>query len=44
MYIDILADIVDKYNNRYHNTIKMKPLDTSSTYIDFNKENNKKRS
>ena len=42
MYIDKLDDIVSNYNNTYHSTIKMKPVDVkSSTYIDFNKENNK---
>ena len=41
MYIDKLHDIINKYNNTYHNTTKMKPLDVKSTYIDFNKENNK---
>ena len=42
MYIDKLADIVNKYNNTYHRTIKIKPVDVkSSTYIDFNKENYK---
>ena len=41
MYIDKLADIVNKYNNTY-STIKTKPLDVkSNTYIDFNKKNNK---
>ena len=40
VYIDKLADIVNKYNNTYHSTIKMKRADVkSSTYIDFNKEN-----
>ena len=42
MYIDKLDDIVNKYNSTYHRTIKMKPVNVkSSTYIDFNKENNK---
>ena len=42
VYIDTLADIVNKNKNKYHRTIKMKPVDVnSSTYIDFNKENNK---
>ena len=42
MYIDNLADIANKHNNTYHSTIKMKTLDVkSSTYIDFNKANNK---
>ena len=45
VYIDKLANIVNKYNNRYHSTIKMKPDDVkSSIYIDFNKENNKEDS
>ena len=36
VYIDKLDDIVNKYNNTYHSTIKMKPVDTKpSTYIDF---------
>ena len=35
IYIDKLDDIVDKYNNTYHSTIKMKPVNVkSSTYID----------
>ena len=39
VYIDKLDDIVNKYNNNYHITIKMKPADAkSSTYIDFNME------
>ena len=38
--IDKLDDIVDKYNNRYHSTIKTKPVDVkSNTYIDSSKEN-----
>ena len=42
VYIDKLDDIVNKYNNAYHNTIKMKPVDVNSrTYVDFDKENNK---
>ena len=27
VYFDILNDVVDKYNNKYHKTIKMKPMD-----------------
>ena len=39
MYIDKLGDIVDQYNNTYHRTIKMKPVDVGdNTYIDFKKE------
>ena len=41
MYIDKLDEIVNKNNNAYHRTSKMKPVDVkSSTYVDFNKENN----
>ena len=41
MYIDKLDDIVNKYNNTYHSTIKMKPVDVkSNTYIDSSKEIN----
>ena len=42
-YIDKLNDIVNKYSNTYHSTIKMKPDDVkSNTYIDFIRKNNKK--
>ena len=42
MYIDKIDDIVNKYSNTYYSTIKMKPADVkSSTYIDFDKMNNK---
>ena len=41
IYIDKLDDIVNKYKNTYHGTIKVKPIDVkSSTYIDSNKEIN----
>ena len=40
-YIDKLGDIVDQYNNTYHKTSKMKPIDVEdNTYIDFEKEVN----
>ena len=43
VYIDRLNDIVNKYNNTYHITIKLKPVDVkSSTYIDSSKEINDK--
>ena len=33
VYIDKLDDIVNKYNNTYHSTIKMKPVDVKlNTY------------
>ena len=41
MYIDKLDDIVNKYNNTYHSTITMKPVDVKpSTYIESRKEIN----
>ena len=43
VYIDKLDDIVNEYNNTYHRTIKMKPVDVkNNTYIDSNKEVNDK--
>ena len=42
MHIGKLDDIVNRYNKTYHSTIKMKPIDgKSSTYIDFNKKNDR---
>ena len=39
MRIDQLDDIVNKYNNTYHNKIKMKPVDVElNTYINSTKE------
>ena len=43
LYIDKLAEIVNKYNNAYYSTMKMKPAHVKSrTYVDFNKQSNKK--
>ena len=43
MYIDKLDDIINKYSNAYHSTIKMKPVDVkSNTYINSSKEINDK--
>ena len=42
VYINKLDDIVNEYNNAYHRTIKMKPVDVKdNTYIDFEKVVNK---
>ena len=39
MYIYKLDDIVNKYSNTYHSTIKMKAVDVkSSTYLDSSNE------
>ena len=43
VYIDKLDDIIDEYNNTYHRTIKIKPIDVKDNkYINFEKEVNKK--
>ena len=43
VYIDKLNDIVNEYNNTYHTTIKMKPIDVKdNTYINTDKEINNK--
>ena len=40
---DVLDDIVNKYNNYYHRTIKMKPIDvTDDSYAEYNEDFNKK--
>ena len=42
VYIDKLDEIVNKYNNTYRNTIKMKPANVKdNTYINFDKISNK---
>ena len=41
MYIDKLDDIINKFNNTYHRTIKVKPVDVRPcTYIDSSKQIN----
>ena len=43
IYIDELDDIINEYNNTYHRTIKMKPIEVKdNTYIDSIKEVNDK--
>ena len=43
LYIDKLDYVGNEYNNTYHRTIKMKPVDVEdNTYIDFGKEVNDK--
>ena len=42
-YFDVLNDIVDKYNNTYHKTIKMKPIDVKGdSFAEYNEESNEK--
>ena len=39
VYINKLDDIVNEYNNRYHKTIKIKPVDVkNNTHFDSNEE------
>ena len=43
MYFDKLNDIVNEYNNMYHRTIKMKPIDVKDdTYVSIGNENKNK--
>ena len=43
VYFDVLDDIVDEYNNTYHKTVKMKPLDVGDdSFAEYNEESNKK--
>ena len=45
VYFDVLDDIVDKYNNTVHRTIKMKPIDVKSdSYAEYNKDSNETKS
>ena len=43
VYFNVLNDIVDKYNNTYHKTIKMKPTDVkNNSFAEYNEESNEK--
>ena len=42
VYFDVLDDIVNKYNNTVHKTIKMKTIDVSDSYAEYNEDFNKK--
>ena len=43
VYIDKLDDMVNQYNNTYHRTIKMKPINVKgNTYINIDEEVNDK--
>ena len=43
VYFDVLDDIVGKYNNTYHKTIKMKPIDVKNhSFAEYNEESNEK--
>ena len=43
VYVNVLDDIVNKYNNTVHRRIKMKPISiTSESYAEYNEDSNKK--
>ena len=42
-YFDVIDDIVQNYNNTFHRTIRMKPIDVKSdSYAEFNVDCNEK--
>ena len=44
VYFNVLDDIVDKYNNTFQKTIKMKSIDvTSDSYAEYNDDSNETR-
>ena len=44
-YFDVLNDIVNRQNNRYHRLIKMKPIGVKSDfYAEYNVDSNEKDS
>ena len=43
VYFDVLDYIVDKYNNTYHKTIKMKPVDVGDdSFAEYKEKSNEK--
>ena len=43
VYFNVLDNIVDKYNNTYHKTIKMKPIDVEDdSFAEYNEQSNEK--
>ena len=43
VYLNVINDIVDEYNNTFHKTIKMKPIDLKSdSFAECNEEPNEK--
>ena len=43
VYYDVLDDIVDKYNNAYNSSMKMKPKDVKSdSFAEYDEESNEK--
>ena len=43
VYVDVLDDIVNKYNNTIHRTIKMQPIEVKDdSFAEYNEESNKR--
>ena len=43
VYMDVLNDIVNKYNNTILRTIKMQPTDvTDNSFVEYNEDSKKK--
>ena len=43
LYFNVLNDIAHEYNNTFHKTIKMKPIDVKSgSFVEYNEESNEK--
>ena len=43
VYFDVLDDMINKYNNTFQRTIKMKPIDvTGGSYLEYKEASNKK--
>ena len=43
VYFSVLDDIADKYNNTYHKTIKMKPINVEDdSFAEYNEQSNEK--
>ena len=43
MYFNVLDEIVDEYNNTYHRTIKMRPIDVKNdSFAKYNEKSNEK--
>ena len=43
IYFDVLDNIVNKYNNTVHKTIKMKPIDVApDSYVEYYEDSNEK--
>ena len=43
VYFNVLQDIVGEYNDTYHKTIKMKPIDVKNdSFAEYNEESNEK--